>query len=219
MKNWKNSMRYGTLVVLLMLIVIMACGRKSMVRKYYLIEMPALADSAQWHNEPQGAATCEIREVEVNPVFAGNDIALRRQSHEVTYYRYHQWAVKPAELVSTILVNYLENQGLFDKVHPRFWGETPDYALQTRIKQLELVEENKLLAAHLHIEFILFKNGSDQQVVSHKADRYVPLKKRNINLFAAEISSILMQEVRTLSERIAEKMMAEQDVGNASGKQ
>ncbi len=219
MKNWKNSMRYGTLAVLLMLIAIMACGRKSMVRKYYLIEMPALADSARWYKEPPGTATCEIREVEVNPVFAGNDIALRRQSHEVTYYRYHQWAVKPAELVSTILVNYLENQGLFDKIQSRFWGETPDYSLQTHIKHLELIEEKKQLAAHLHIEFILFKNGSGQQVVSHQADRYVPLKKRNINLFAAEISSILMQEVRTLSERIAEKMMADQVAGNASGKQ
>lgn len=206
MRNWKNSLKTNFFSVLILVFILVGCSSKSMVRKYYLIEIPAQEDTLSLQEISRSDAICEVREIEVNKAFAGNEIALRSRSHEISYYAYHQWAVKPGDVLREILTNQLENRKIFSEVSTRFWGVNPDYSLRSRIRRLEIAEEKERLSAHLDIEFLLYDNNAEQVVVIHKADRYVPLKKKSVNLFAAQISTMLNQEINTLIRKMVDKV-------------
>jgi ABC-type uncharacterized transport system auxiliary subunit len=203
MPNWKNNL-FSLLIGIVVLWLSPGCGGKTMVLKYYLIELPALQDTTVVVKENAVNASCEIRPVETHPAFAGNEIARRSRSHELSYYAYHQWAVKPSEAIADILREQLDKSGLFLKTNKRFWGVNPDYALITRVEKLEVAEIKDTFYARLRLEFFLLDNASETVLIEHLADRQVPLKRKSINLFAYEISRLLDEEISKLTAKIRE---------------
>ncbi len=178
------------------------CGRKTILRKYYVIEIPAPADSVILDKPPLTEKTCEILPVSVAPPFANTRIALRKQTHEITYYVNHRWAVKPDEVITQQIERHLQQQRIFSLATSRFWKLIPDYQLKTEIYQLEAVEENGKLTAHLHIDFSLVDTHSRKVVIYFSANRFEPLPKKNMNLFADALSNRLSQELHTLSQKM-----------------
>lgn len=190
------------------IILCLACGctRTAVVQKYYLLEIPAALENDQPPAEPRFDRSCEIMAIELAPPFASNRIALRVRSHELTYYAYHKWAVRPDEILTPMVEQYLQNQGIFATVSRRLWELNPHYRLQTRINRLEVIQDEKDLAARLDLEFIFIDNASKRVLTYHAASKTKALEQKNLNLFAAAISELFHEEMQILAQKMIDAL-------------
>ena len=172
-------------------------SEKTVVRKYYTLELPEETHNIRPDTAMMIPGTCEIRQVMVNPVYDNREIANRSDSHEITYYMYHQWAVRPAEAMREILYGFLSEAELFEAVYKRYNRDIPDYFFEARVNDIEVIEEGETFSAHLNISFSLIDNSNNNVILSHRADRMEAIKRKDINLFASELSSILYEELMT----------------------
>lgn len=199
-------MRPFFLTVLSFVVILTSCmSEKNIMRKYYTLETPAEAYAPESDTLQAIPGKCEIGRVNVNPVYEKDKIVNRNKSHEITYYMYHQWAVRPDDAIRELLLEYLQNRKLFDNISTRFAMSVPDYRLKTMVNDLEIIENGKSFSAHVNIGYILTKNTSDSVLVSHRADRIEPLKHKDMNLFAQAVSNILIEELEVFAEMLREE--------------
>ena len=190
-------MRSILLPALGLMILLSGCmSEKAVITRYYTIEWADDRKEDAGENEWLVPGRCQIDQVAVSPLYEKTQIVNRSGSHEITYYRYHQWAIRPAVAVMEVVRTYLEGAGMFESVSSRYSRAIPDYHFTSSIRQLELVESKNQFLAHLHIEFSLVSNADGSILLEHRADRTAPLEKKELNLFAAAISDMLVTELR-----------------------
>jgi ABC-type uncharacterized transport system auxiliary subunit len=193
------------LIVLLLGIFVSSLGcknQKSVVTKYYVLETPGDTTLVDTTYEVHIDEFCEVAQVEIYPAFSTRRIANRSHSNEITYYTSHEWAVRPSEVLTNMLVDYTNDKGLFKRVAERFWEVSPKYKIETTIYQLEVVKQDNDLAAHLHLEFRLIDNVSQKVIAKYEADQTNLLEDKKINLFAATISKMFYSAMNDFSARI-----------------
>lgn len=199
-------MKNNLLILAAMVLLMAGCmSEKTVVRKYYTLDLPEEKHNIRADESATIPGTCEIRPVMINPVYDNREIANRSRSHEITYYRYHQWAVRPAEALHEVLYGFLSEAGLFDAVYKRYNRDIPDYFFEARVNDIGVVEEGETFSAHLNISLSLVDNSNDSVVLSHRADRLETLKQKDMNLFASELSSILFEELMTFELLLRDK--------------
>ena len=197
------------IIFLLLIISLGSCVKKvNQSQKYYLIDLPVSTDSLVYPLSPITDDVCQVEEVDVFEVYATNQIAFRQETHEVIYYAFHNWAVKPGQMFTLMINKHLQNMAIFRAVSNRFWREVPDYQLQTTIYHLEMVQEKKQLSAHLNLEFSLINNETNEIVLSHTADLYKELEVKSMNLFASTISDLFYSELKAFSEKMKMDLQA-----------
>ena len=177
------------------------CTRKAVQHSYYLIEAPAVPDSAALDIAPLVAASCEILPVQIHPAFASERIALRVRTHEISYYAYHKWAVNPEDVLIQLLESGLQERRIFSTVTARLSKLLPDYQLQLYVHRLEVLQQGGRLYAHLDLAFSLSDNASRQVVVYHAADKRVALRERDLNLFAGAVSELFHRALTDFSAK------------------
>lgn len=190
-----KSILFSTLGLMILLSGCMS--EKAVITRHYTIEWADDRKEAAGENQWLIPGRCEIDQIEISPLYEKTQIVNRSDSHEISYYRYHQWAVRPAVAVMEVVRTYLEGAGIFENVSARYSRAIPDYHFTTTIRQLELIESKKEFLAHIHIEFSLVSNADGSILMEHRADRTTPLEKKELNLFAAAISDMLVSELRT----------------------
>jgi len=180
------------------------CGsQKVIATKYYVIEIPI--DSVLERNDKitsEIGKFCEIVEVDVNPAYSSIQIANRSNSNALTYYSYHHWAIRPATSFTRLILDYFMHVPTFGNVSDRFWRVKPDFILETTIYHIEVVQEKDIFSAHLNLEFRLKKTETDKNIIEHRADRYMTLEDKDLNLFASAVGEIFFQELEQLNEKI-----------------
>jgi len=154
----------------------------------------------------------EIDQVEISPLYEKTQIVNRSDSHEISYYRYHQWAIRPAVAVMEVIRTYIEGAGMFESVSSQYSRAIPDYHFMTTIRQLELIESKNQFLAHLHIEFSLVSHADGSTLLEHRADRTTSLEKKELNLFAAAISDMLVSELRAFDDLFRSQFAELKDV-------
>jgi len=182
-----------------------SCGSQKVVTtKYYVIEFPTDTVLEEYEKIPlEIEKYCEIIPVDINPAYSTPQIANRSSSRAITYYSYHQWAIRPSESFSRLILDYFNHVPVFSGVSDRFWRVQPDFHLETTIYHLEVVQEQNTFSAHLDLEFRLREVERGREILHHRADRYITLYNRDLDLFAAAIGDIFYQELQQLSEKIA----------------
>ncbi len=193
---------YSIISVSFIIMLISCMSEKTIIRKYYTLEIPEEISIVIPDTFKAIPGKCEIGRVNINPVYAKNQIVNRNKSNEITYYMYHQWAVRPDEAIREILHEYVQNKKLFENVSKRYTRSIPDYIFETSVNDLEIIEIDKSFSAHVNIEFLLLLNSRDSILVRHQADRTEPLEQKNINLFASEVSNILFEELEVFANLI-----------------
>jgi ABC-type uncharacterized transport system auxiliary subunit len=191
-------MKNNVLILAGIILLMAGClSEKTMVRKYYTLELPDEATDVRPEQPGKITGTCEIRQVLINPVYDNREIANRSKSHEITYYMDHQWAVRPAGAIRELLYGFLSEAELFEAVFKRYNRYIPDYLFVAKVNDIEVIENGKTFSAHLNISFCLVDNSNNNIILRHRADRSHPLKQKEMNLFASEVSKILYEELMT----------------------
>ena len=188
-------------ILLLSIATAAGCGKKAMVRTFYLIELPQPADTAIG-TPPLIKASCEILPVVISPAFSSARIALRTDSHELTYYFYHRWAIHPEEQLTHLLEIYLQNENLFAGVSSGIWDVVPIFQIAGQVRQIEVVEDEGGLDAHFCMTLRLIDKTLNKILVSHSFDVSRALPERDINLFASVISDIYDEELSLFAGKL-----------------
>jgi ABC-type uncharacterized transport system auxiliary subunit len=174
-------------------------SRKAVVKKFYIIDLQESNDNILSDSLPTILKYCEITPVNVYPAYATTQILVRSESHEVRYFTYHEWAVRPQEILTRLMEEYFRQHRVFKEASIRFWKNIPDVQVESSLFNLEVFEENNDYMAHLNIELRLIDNESGEIVLRHRGNNYRKLDKKNLNLFAAAISEMFHQELREFS--------------------
>jgi ABC-type uncharacterized transport system auxiliary subunit len=177
-------------------------SEKTIVMKYYVITMPAGQPSGNLSSTWAINATCKINETETNPVLETNQIINRSNSHEITYYKYNQWAIRPSIAVKEMVQHRLIASGIFQKVYTRQSRSIPDYRFVITLNRLEVIENSDLFSAHLNLAFTIIHNADDQVILGHQADRTNQLNTKDLNLFAEAISQMIYEELNVFIHKI-----------------
>jgi ABC-type uncharacterized transport system auxiliary subunit len=199
-------MKYTLITVLGLMILVSGClSEKNVITRYYTIEWSGNQIEAGTANTPLIPGRCEIDQVEISPMYEKTQIVNRSGSNEVTYYKYHQWAIRPSMAVMEVIRTYLEDADVFESVSARYSRNIPDYRFSTNIRRLEVIESKNLFQAHLELDLKLINNADGRILIEHQADRTEALAKKELNLFASAISNMLVSELGTFEELIRQR--------------
>ncbi|MEA1896819.1 MAG: ABC-type transport auxiliary lipoprotein family protein [Bacteroidota bacterium] len=196
-------MKANLYVTIGMLLILSGClSEQAIIKKHYIIEWQSDQESSNNESFEAIQGSCQITQIEISPVFERTQIVNRSGSHEITYYKYHQWAVRPSVPILEIIENYMESSGTFESISTRYSRKIPDYRLTTKIHQLEVIESSDAFSAHVNIEFRIINNSNNQVLLNHRSDKTETLPAKDLNLFARTVSNILIAELQTFTSLI-----------------
>jgi len=198
-------MKRRLLFVLLTAFVMLAmtCTKKTMVRRYYVIELPAVvmatfADSTRFDNK------VDVRDFYIASAFDQTRIALRTDTNELDYYYYHHWAVRPSRAVADFVYDMLVQMGLFSHV-ARDISYNPDYLVIGEIKSIERIHVRKKSYAHMYLILNFIDAETEEVLVHHQDDRTVLLEPDgSMNTFSRKVSEITAEITMDFLHRVSE---------------
>ena len=191
----------------IVLIVSGSCSRKTVVRKYYWVDIPRIEVQFANNDLPLSRYVCEIEPVEVASPYNSPRIVFRSDSFEIQYFLNHHWVTSPATAFTEILRYTLEDTRLFSRVEVGSWNLRPQYQVRGEIRALEFVPLKKWGYAHLNMKLRLINLSTGEIVLIHDFDRKVPLTRREMNQFTGAISRIMQEELGAFYNQIAEYLM------------
>ncbi|MBN2105496.1 membrane integrity-associated transporter subunit PqiC [bacterium] len=175
-------------------LLFMVCGKKAVIRKYYILETPRpikMADSVETVCLP---IHVDIRDFQISKAINQTRIALKTKSHELNYYFYHHWAVRPSIGTADMVYQITAYQKCFRRL-VRGYSSQPDYFITGNIQNLERDETGKKVAVHFAATLELIDAESNIPLIRHTFDRTEHYTNpKSMNSFAETISLILYQE-------------------------
>jgi len=181
---------------------ISSCGRRAIIRKYYLLENPRLTTSADLTVPAPLPFSADVRDFQVGKAFDQTRIAARSGSNELDYYFYHHWAVRPSMALADMVHERIDRAGLFQR-YARGYSYHPDFIITGHVMKIERLLDDHGDSAHLAVVFELIEVASEQSLVRHEFDRTVRLDQDgSMNGFANAISQTVFQETKIFIEKI-----------------
>jgi ABC-type uncharacterized transport system auxiliary subunit len=153
-------------------------------------------------DRPLTSQICEIATVKMPPAYAQHRIAVRKRSHEISYYQYHHWAMAPEEILSNLIEKRVQSANIFTSVSRFMWEIIPDFQINSSVYQIEAIDKDDRLHAHLNMRLDLISQDKNIMAVTHQFDKMVPLNEHDLNLFARTLSSILQDEISIFAEKM-----------------
>lgn len=189
----------------------LTCSKRAMIRKYYILEIDQnnLPDSTEFASPLP--IHLEVRDFEVGKAFEHTPIVVRTNTHELNYYIYHHWAVKPGIAIADMAFSYLTQRNLFEK-NSRGYTTDSDYCLGGHIYTIERLEKDKQTYAHLHIKFELLDHSLKKSLLQYEFNREAFIKdKKRMNPVAHQMSLILQEELDIFIEKIINLIQSDED--------
>jgi ABC-type uncharacterized transport system auxiliary subunit len=204
--NWRSEMKKLSLVIFVFLFGLFSvqCGKRAILRKYYLLYAGELDKQELPVESANLPFSVDIRDFRVSRAYNQTRIALRSQSHELNYYYYHHWAVRPSAAIADLVYSVIQKSGTFRRCS-RSYTYNPDYYITGQINQIERLQKGNKAFAHITADFILTDYRSELPAFKHHLERTVELQNdKSMNLFAQTISEIIRSETEIFIEKIAE---------------
>ena len=91
----------------------------------------------------------EVGDFEVSRLYDRDQIVFRLSPQEIKEDRYHRWAVRPGEMITDAVEQYLKDARLFTDIRQEFLDTPPDFKLTGTVKAIERFDSGDLWYAHL----------------------------------------------------------------------
>lgn len=191
------------IVTLLGSLMLTGClTRKPDTTRHYILEYPAGNDTVFISKIAE--KSCLIMPAEVYPAFATHQIALRESSNVIRYFALNVWAVRPEQSITNMVTEFLHKHDVFESVYAQAIMRETDFSLKTTIYRLEVIGEKRDYFAHLEVEFMLINNDTGHITDVHRTSRKTGLEERDLNLYAAAISRMLIEELTVFTQSFTE---------------
>jgi ABC-type uncharacterized transport system auxiliary subunit len=196
-------------ILVLVLVIFTGCGQRKIIQKYYILEPPELRTSENQTEKYVIDARCEIKPVQITPAFSTHRIAVRQESHEITYFQYHEWAVLPVTAITNFINREFKAAGIFRQVGQNLSQPAPEYQFSARINFLEYRESDSTVSARLQMEMELRRMRDNKQMSVYSFDQQGELNRKNLNTFAETVSRMLHNELLLFFDKITKDISDE----------
>jgi ABC-type uncharacterized transport system auxiliary subunit len=197
MKQWQRFT-----IFLILLVSILACSKKVVVTKYYVLDNSDTSGLSIHKNSPL-PYTVEIRNLRINLAYSQERIVARMETNEISYYYYHKWAESPAEAIRSYLWKKIKLTNLFKSCVMGPANGQADFAIIGYIDKIERIDQEDKYATHLKMKIEFIEQNTNEIIVTHTFDRIIALEESSsMNLFASNISKILDEETALFLDKI-----------------
>ncbi len=195
------------LIPIILLLAFAGCRSSNEIStQHYILETPSTYDF-RWEGEPgpiQGS--CEVLTPEIAAAYSSHRIALREKSHQIRYFGFNEWATRPDLSLHKIVVDFMKDNQVFEELVYGRVAVPADYVLETEVFHLEVDNRQEVFHARLQVEFRLWKNGTDELILTHREDRKEALEGRSLNSFAEVVSRMFTEELAAFTGSITRKV-------------
>jgi len=190
------------LLALLLIFFIIGCTKQVYVTKYYLLEYQPAAKNERLLLEKPIPGRVQIRNFTIPRSYDSIRIIARFSSHQINYYRYSLWAVRPQIAIADELVKHINVYRIFRDCKREYLDDRPDYEITGNIHQIERYDSEGYSAAHLKMNFNFYDYDSKDVLVSYEFDREVPITAGSMTIFAKVISDIAEEEAENFLTKV-----------------
>jgi len=188
----------------LLVIIVAGCTRHMLVTKYYLLEYQPAKNNEKLLLDDPIPYSVQVSSFKIPRSYDSIRIIARFSSHQINYYRYSLWAVRPQIAMADMLVHHINSYGLFKDCRSEFLEERPKYEISGEIFQIERFDSEQYSAAHLRMSLDLYEYDSKDRLVAYLFNREVPIPTESMTMFAKVISDIIEEEVENFLVKVVE---------------
>jgi len=204
------------IVLPLLFLFVWGCARVTLVASYYLLDYMPVANNPRLRLEEPLPYSVQVINFKIPRSFDSIRIIARFSTHQINYYRYSLWAVRPQVAVADLLVQHINTYNLFQKCQREFLNVRPDYEITGEIFQIERFQSRDYTAAHLKMVYELFDYQTNERVVRHEFNRETPVPRENMTIFVKALSDIISEESEAFLVKVIDYFEAmEQDTTGA----
>ncbi|MDW7679015.1 MAG: ABC-type transport auxiliary lipoprotein family protein [bacterium] len=197
----KSKVRMSLLFFLISL-TYFSCTTRSIQREYYLLDYrPILRDSTLTVQQPFPYKV-HVQTMKIPRTFDRVGIVVRYSTHQLDYYRYKLWAIRPQIIISDLIARHISNYQIFQSCQREFLDERPDYEIIGVIDAIEIFDSQAYTAAHLAMKLYLRSHDGYDILMSHEFDREEEMPVFRMELFAKKISDIVREEVDVFIKKL-----------------
>jgi len=170
------------------------CAKKTLETSYYLIEFASNATNPGLELKEPLPYKVQVLNFKIPRSYDSIRIIARFSTHQINYFRYSLWAVRPQIAVADLIVQQINAYHIFKECQREFLDDRPDYEITGEVSQIERFENDQYSAAHLKMSFNLYDYNNKDIVLAHSFDREVPIPSGNMTIFAKAVSDIVAEE-------------------------
>jgi ABC-type uncharacterized transport system auxiliary subunit len=178
------------------------CAQIQVQRKYFLLDYPGVALDSLMNSQDSFPYKLQIQTMKLNRAYDRTNIVVRFSAHQIDYYRYNLWAIKPQIIISDLINQQIQTNRIFVKCEREFLDENPDYEIVGYINAIERFHNEAFNAAHLAMILHLRRSDDFEIVLKHQFDRQEELSNPDMTYFAKKLGDILREEVDEFLPRI-----------------
>lgn len=172
-----------------------SCTTKTIRPRYYILDYrPILRDSTLAVSQPLPFKV-QVQTMKIPRPYDRLSIVVRYSTHQLDYYRYSLWAIRPQITISDLISNHIAEYNVFLKCQREFLDERPDFEIAGVINAIEKFENPEYTAAHFAMKIYLRSFEGYEELLIHQFDREEQMPVFQMELFAKKISDILQEEI------------------------
>lgn len=195
---------HTALSFLILTLLVSGCSRVNLVTGYYLLDYVPSIDNQKLQLEEPLPYSVQVVNFKIPRSFDSIRIIARFSSHQINYYRYSLWAVRPQIIAADLLVQHINAYNLFQKCQREFLDERPNYEITGEIFQIERFESEQFTAAHLKMAYELYDYETNERLVIHQFNTEIPIPRENMTIFVKAISDILRVETEKFLVKVVD---------------
>ncbi len=189
---------------LILLFMFIGCAGQALVTTYYLLDYYPTTTSLKLLRENPLPYRVQVMNFKIPRSFDSIRIIARFSSHQINYYRYSLWAVRPQVAATDLLIQHINAYQLFQACQREYLTERPDYEITGEIFQIEKFESEGYSAAHLKAAFEMVDREKNETIIRYEFDRETKVPEQDMAIFAKALSDIIQSETELFLEEVVD---------------
>lgn len=200
-------------LLLLALFLLAGCfGGKVPETRYYVLDYVPLPHPERQKKGPL-PISLRIAEFDVAEVYRRPELVYRQSAHELRFYNFHKWAVKPSHIIGDMVEKHIKQSGYFKDVSRSGVNFNPDYTLSGVVLAIEEFDSRNKWYAHLALSFSLEDHKKNQIVWQKNYDLRKGVPQQEPIYVIRELSYLLEFTVNQVLQDL-EKIMEDKNTLN-----
>lgn len=169
------------------------CFAKVRDTRYYLLDYVPTVSRERQARGPHPWRV-RIREFSVAEAYRRNQIVYRQSAHQLRFYNFELWAVKPEHLITDMVFRHMRDAHVFEHVTRLIEQEPPHFVLSGEVTAIEEFDNRNQWYAHLAMNMELLDSRT-QEVVWNRAWSYRKKVMQQEVVFVVRELSFLLETI------------------------
>ena len=177
------------------------------MRNYYIISYTPTSVIPAVSKRPY-PYSLQIGRFEVQRIFNRQNILYRFSPHQIQYYEFHHWAVRPDYMLSDMVFKHLETSNLANRVGIDFFETRPDYRIEGTVEALEKLDAGDMFFAHLAMSLKMLRVYDGTQVWEYSFDQRKQVFQEDMVYTVRGLASILQVQMNVVVSQLDSLFLA-----------